>query len=123
MDHKSCITFGRARRHVRNPVIMEELMCERSKSTKEKKGNQPSTHLLYPSTLLSTQLKEKLCGKNRRFQLRSLHTRHAFICTPKTKDAENCGLQNCQGDMVCSSMIVAVSFYECLYNAFYLCSS
>ena len=49
---------------------------------------------------LSTLLKEKLYGKKRRFQRRSLHTRHAFTCTPTTKDAENYGLQHCLGDLV-----------------------
>jgi hypothetical protein len=41
----------------------------------------------------STLLKEKLYGKKRRFQLRSLHTRHAFTCAPDTKGAKNYVLQ------------------------------
>ena len=38
--------------------------------------------------------------KNRRFQLRSLHTTHAFPCTPITKDAKTYVLQDCLGDLV-----------------------
>jgi len=48
----------------------------------------------------STLLIGKLYSKIRRFQLSSLHTRHAFTCTPNTKDAKNYGLQNCSGGLV-----------------------
>ena len=55
---------------------------------------------MYISVYLSTLLKEKLYGKKRRFQLRSLHTRHAFTCTPNTKRANNYALQILSGDLV-----------------------
>ena len=39
-------------------------------------------------------------AKIRRFQLRSLHMRHAFPCTPISNDAKKYVLQNCSGDLV-----------------------
>ena len=47
-------------------------------------------------------LKEKYSRKNRRFQLPSLHTRHAFTCTPINKAVKNYCLQDCLGDFVSS---------------------
>ena len=52
-----------------------------------------------PLSPLVTTIK-KYSRKNRRFQLRSLHTTHAFPCTPITKDAKNYVLQDCLGDLV-----------------------
>ena len=47
-----------------------------------------------------TTIKREYSRKNRRFQLRSLHTMHAFPCIPITKDAKNYCLQDCLGDLV-----------------------
>ena len=41
-----------------------------------------------------------MSGKKRRFQLRSLRTRHAFTCTPDTKDAKNYCLHIVSRDLV-----------------------
>ena len=62
--------------------------------------------------------------KNRRFQLRSLHTMHAFPCTPITKDAKTYVLQDCLGDLVLFFHIVVVLGFPCLYFCFIFgCSS
>ena len=74
--------------------VFHSIFISKNQFFTRRPGSFPPVLLVFLGTFFSsTLLKEKLYGKNRRFQLRSLHTRHAFACSPNTKDAENYYLQ------------------------------